>query len=127
MRLRSGSLLLALFVLGTFAAPQGLVLCVAEGDHIAIETAVELHPCGAPMRDGSNAVGAPPVESCTDTPLLQPSLRSDAGRNLPTPLAAPLSSWLATPRANRPLVRLREGRDGPVGPLRVLRTIVLLV
>jgi len=46
------ALLLFVFALG--AAPPGLVLCVAEGDHLAIEPAceLELQPCGAPELAG---------------------------------------------------------------------------
>ncbi len=124
---RACVLLLALLMLGGITAPQGLVVCVAEGDHVAIEGAIALIPCGTALHAGSSAVGAAPTDACVDTPLLQPSLRTNLERSVPTPIATTLVPWLQSSPAAPPVARLRNGADGPMSRLRASRTIVLLV
>lgn len=73
-RTRLGLLLVALAVFGALSGSQALVLCVAEGDHTRIETAIELLPCGAPLGLRTDAPATGPVEACTDTPLVVPAM-----------------------------------------------------
>ena len=119
-------LLCVLALVSAFSAPQGLVLCVGENGHVAIETAVEVTPCGVPLR-ASDAFGAPPVELCRDTALIQTALRASVAPEVSAPLAlvAPLPAR-EPPAAAAALPRFRE----PLflsSTLRSQRIIVLLV
>jgi hypothetical protein len=126
-RTRAAGLLLAFFVLGI--APPGFVLCVAEGEHVAIETAIEVHPCGALIELGGNDAfgGGMPVEVCTDTPLLSAALRTSSDPDwvsLPLPiLTAPVPRALAASISSRAVDR----NDVMRSDLRAIRAIVLIV
>ena len=119
------ALLLFVFALG--AAPPGLVLCVAEGDHLAIEPAceLELQPCGAPELAGER-YEALPIEACTDTPLFDAA----ALRSSPD---APVASLVAVlphvpHRIHAPIsLRASERAHARGADLRAIRTIVLRV
>jgi hypothetical protein len=113
-------LLLVALVVGI--APPGLVLCVSEGDHIAIE----LHPCSAPTEADSDVCGATPADDCTDTPLLTAALRASSD---PASVALPASVLtLCAPRATAGIAaRALDRGIAPHGGLRALRTIVLIV
>ncbi len=121
----AGILLSLLAFVGAFAAP-GLVLCVGEGGHVAIETAVEITPCGVPLRAGIT-FGAPPVEACSDTALVQTALRSDVNSEIATPVAISVPVPVAAPPSAPPLIRHRTGWGLASPTLRAHRTIVLLV
>jgi hypothetical protein len=126
-RARFAALLSTLVLSGIAVLPAGLVLCVAEGDHVAIEGAIELEPCvapSAPIGLGSETFAASAVESCTDTPLLQAMLGKGSD-----PRSAPLAStspWLELPWAPAVTVlRAVERVAAHHGELRALRTVVL--
>lgn len=125
-RASARALLLVLALFGALGTSQGLVLCVAPGDHIAIETAIELAPCLGTFDDGV-AAQSPVDESCSDTPLLQASLRAGAD----TSAAAAPTLWQRAPLPHPPVAaRVREVPDARGGlgtDLRAHRTIVLLV
>ncbi len=124
---RATQILLCLAALvGALAAPKGLVLCVGEGGHVAIETAVEITPCGVPLRAG-NSFGAPPVEACTDTALVQTALRSSVDPELATPLAISEIVPLAAPLQAAPTFPRSPDRGFASQTLRAHRTIVLVV
>ena len=120
-----GLLLCVLALVGVFAAPKGLVLCVGDNGHIAIEAAVETTPCGVPLRAG-NAFGAPPIEACSDIAVVQGALRSSVDPGVVAPLAlAPMAA--AEPRAAAPALA-RSLEPLFLSPtLGAHRTIVLLV
>ena len=125
-RTRVAGLLLAFFVLGV--VPPGFVLCVSEGEHVAIETAIEIHPCGALIELGGNdALEGMPVEVCTDTPLLSAALRTSsdpAWVSLPLPILT-----FALPRAFAASIPSRavDRTDLLRSDLRAIRAIVLIV
>lgn len=121
-----GLLLCVLALVGVLAAPKGLVLCVGDNGHIAIEAAVETTPCGVPLRAGT-AFGAPPLEACSDIAIVQTALRSSVDPEVVAPLALAAPMGAAEPRAAAPaLVRSLEPLF--LSPtLGAHRTIVLLV
>lgn len=121
-----GLLLCLLALVGALAAPRGLVLCVGENGHIAIETAVETTPCGVPLREG-NALGAPPVEACSDTALTQTAIRSSIDPESAAPLALAALIPAPTPRASAPTLTRARAPIFPSQTLEAQRTIVLLV
>lgn len=124
---RAAWLLCTLTLVGVLAAPKGLVLCVGEdGGHIAIETAVELTPCGVPIRDGST-FGAPPVEACRDTALVQTALRPSVDPEIATPIATAAPLPLPASCQAAPLFRRAAGPRLASLTLRAHRTVVLLV
>lgn len=121
-----GLLLCLLALVGAFASPKGLVLCVGENGHIAIETAVETTPCGVPMREG-DALDEPPVEACSDTALVQTALRSSADPEVAAPLALAILMPAPPPCATAPALN-RSWEPLFLSPtLRAQQTIVLLV
>lgn len=121
---RTGILLALLALLGSVVAPGGFVLCIVQGEHAAIEPAVEIEPCGVPLQ--SDGVGAPTRESCSDAPIAQvPLRRADNDGAKIAPLVALLSLVEFCPldivaaRAVQPPAETVDRR--------ALRAIVLLV
>ena len=120
--------LLGLALVGALAAPQGLVLCVSSGDHVAIEPAIELVPCGAPAASFADEFGAPVPESCTDFALLQASIRASAGAEFQAPLPVWTSFTAPSPRVAATLpARGGYASRGLSASLRAQRTVVLIV
>jgi hypothetical protein len=118
---------LSVLLSGIAALPAGLVVCVAEGDHVAIESAIELEPCGAPSAPiglASEQFAASAAESCTDTPLLQVMLgKSSDPRCEPLPWSS--SSIGLPPVFAAAAVGAFEWNRAHRGELRALRTVVL--
>lgn len=121
-----GAWLCALALLGAVFMPSGIVLCVGEGGHVAIESAIEAEPCGVPLRE-SAGLGAKPIEDCRDTALLQAPLRATGGGEAATLPFVASSSWTPpNPFASRGTYRPRAIAI-PNLDLRAQRTVVLLV
>ena len=119
----AGALLLLLTLVCVFVAPRGLVLCVGEDGHVAIESAVEIAPCGVPLAEWSSAAGVRLTETCTDT-LLAPQLPIPSSeRHTSAPIVATLSSAPRLTSVRTPLRTLARS-DAPSRHLRVLRTVV---
>lgn len=124
----SGVLLLVLALCSAVPTPQGLVLCVAAGDHVAIETAVELVPCVAPLAQDGDSMGSQFPESCVDTPLVQSALKGGSDARADTP---PLAIVRTLDSAPLPIVRFPrnalDAREPRAAELQAHRTIVLIV
>lgn len=69
-RIGAWRVLLLLPVLTASIAPGGLVLCVAEDDHVAVELAYEPLLCGAAGPTSTDFSVPLPLEDCADTRIL---------------------------------------------------------
>jgi len=126
-RARTGLLLLAISVLAAFAAPQGLVLCVGGDGHVAVEGALELRPCSAPLRDAAAPTDVMPGEDCADTLIAPPLLLASSERAVLTPLISALPVPPLASATTRWQGRIRCVCDVPSVQVRALRTVVLLL
>jgi hypothetical protein len=126
MRLRA--LLIALPLLSAFAPRQDVVLCVSDGDHVAVEIEFAALPCWLPAsRDRFVGTTGDTSGPCVDTKLFRSATTIREERSAPNLLTALVASGetVEVPAARA------SARAHTVIPCessqRVLRTIVLIV
>ena len=125
VRVRASLLLLALVSL--IAIPRTFVVCVSEGDHVAIEAGFETDPCEASLEIAGWPGSGSPADSCVDTPAIPLSARTDSSNPvIAVPDFLPLVAW-DVPRPNRPVFRISDAPHRPPAELLALRTIVLRI
>lgn len=121
-----GSLLL-LALVSLVAIPRVFVVCVSEGDHVAIEAGFETVPCEASLEFPGWPGSGSPADSCIDTPAIQLSARTDVSNIVITvPDLLPLVAW-EVPRSIRPVSRQSNAPSRPPTELLALKTIVLRI
>lgn len=122
-RLRIGSTFLALgLAFAFFAAPRGLILCVAEGDHIALEAQIDQESCVC----AEATQVASGTATCTDTPLVQAAL-SDSQLRGPSAAVEPVEGGVEIPAASQVAISFAPQAHREDSTLRVIRSVVLLV
>jgi hypothetical protein len=109
--------------------PAGVVLCVADDGHVAVETVHETARCTADFErhhPETAATDDPHAHPCTDTFISQPLARSAFAIPACATLAPALVTWNVPEPA--PLVRTRASATGASPPpaLAVLRSVVIL-
>ncbi len=125
VRLRASLSLLALVSL--IAIPRAFVVCVSEGDHVAIEAEFETVPCEASLEFAGWPDSGSPADSCIDTPAIQLSARTDGSNTvIPVPNFLPLVAW-EVPRPIRLVSRRSDAPRRQPAALRALQTIVLRI
>ena len=124
---RAAVLLGILALLSTLVAPRSLVLCIGEAGHVVIEAAVEITPCGVPLR-APGAFGAPPLEACSDFDLVQAALRSSVAHDMVPFEPVASVALFVEPAFSSAGFRTPERALSSLDPaLRAHRTIVLIV
>ncbi len=124
-RLRALLFLLALVSL--VVIPRAFVVCVSEGNHVAIEAGFETVPCEATLEFADWPDSGSPADSCIDTPAIQLSARTDSSNPvIAVPDFLPLVAW-EVPRPIRSVSRRSDAPRRPPAALRALRTIVLRI
>ena len=125
-------LALLLQVLAIFGGAKGVVLCVGQAGHVAIEDYKAAQRCressaglASDVVSGSSTVAAPPA--CVDTPAFVAALEqaTSPARGHDVAVAVPLATTL--PLAPLAAIRVARTTAPPPPSARILRSVVLLI
>jgi len=123
-------LLLLLSIAALTCLPRGLVVCIAQDDHVRVESHLEFVSCQPVLSTSTRSAADVPRETCTDLPLLGRIARLADGEELPT-VAPPIihvAAHTVDPVPARPLIsRPRSAEPRPFATLASIRTTVLLI